>query len=242
MKTRFRLILAVALLPFTPADAQVMTPLPQINVSGSAEVKVVPDEVQLYVGAESRDTNLAGAKHQNDENIAKALQFLKEQGLADKDIQTDFLCVQPVYHERSPAIDYYTVQKNITVRLTTVTNFEAVLTGLLSSGVNHVLGVRFCTTQLRKYRDQARAMAVKAATEKAGAMASETHVKLGKVYNIGVNDWGGWINYGGYGGANGMYQYQNGVQNVAGDAPAEETFAVGQISVDASVNVTFLID
>jgi uncharacterized protein YggE len=236
--------LAIAVIMFhLSAWSQYLPPQPQISVSGSAEVKVAPDEIYLNVGVETRSANPADAKSQNDENISQALKFLKAQGIKDKDIQTDFLSVQPEYVGNSPTINFYSVQKNITAKLTNTTNFEAVLTGLLSNGVNYVHGISFRTSELRKYRDQARGMAVRAAKEKAEAMASATGVKLGKIYSVNVNDGGGWISWGGgYWGGGGMYQgYQNSVQNAGGDSETEGAFAIGQISVSASVNVSYLI-
>ena len=73
-------------------------------------------------------------------------------------------------------------------------------------------------------------------------------MKRGKVYNITANDWGGWWSpYGGYWGARGSGgMYQNSSQNISsGNASAEasdsSTLSVGQISVSASVNVSFRI-
>ena len=251
MKTRFLLILAVALLPFTPVFAQVMTPPPQINVSGSAEVKVAPDEIRLSVGVETRDQALDLARQQNDERIAGALAFLKGAGVPDKDVQTDFISVEPDYDYNSSHVKpvAYIVRKSIEIRVTAITNFEGIVTGLLTNGVNYIHGTDFRTSQLRKYRDQARELAIKAATEKADAMASALGVKRGKVYNINVNDWsGGWGGYGNAWGARwGGFNGQNNIQNLgvtsgeAGADTATETFSVGEISVSATVNVSFLI-
>ena len=62
MKTRLLLAIALIALPLAPAFAE-----PQINVSGSAEVKVAPDEIRLSVGVETRDETLDAARQQNDE-------------------------------------------------------------------------------------------------------------------------------------------------------------------------------
>jgi uncharacterized protein YggE len=252
MKTRFLLSLAVATLPFTSAFPQMMPQPPQINVSGSAEVKVAPDGIRLSVGVETRDENLDMARRQNDERIAGALAFLKGGGVKDKDVQTDFISVEPDYNYNSSHVKpvAYIVRKSIEIRVTAITNFEGLVTGLLTNGVNYVHGIDFRTSQLRKYRDQARELAIKAAKEKADAMASALGVKRGKVYNINVNGWsGGW---GGYQNRWGVQWAANGqvnnVQNlgalsdVANADTAGETFSVGEISVSATVNVSFLIE
>ena len=123
-------------------------------------------------------------------------------------------------------------------------NYEDILTGLINNGVNTVQGIEFHTSELRKYRDQARAMAIKAAREKADAMASELGVKRGKVYSVNVNDAGGWYGngYGYWGGGYGGGAFQNSVQNAGGTSVEEETFSAGQISVSATVSASFLIE
>ena len=80
--------------------------------------------------------------------------------------------------------------------------------------------------------------------EKADAMAAELGVKRGKVYNITANDWSGWWGSSrGYWGGRSAAMYQNSVQNSA-DPPevTDTTLSIGQISVSASVSVSFLIE
>lgn len=236
MKTHLILAIAVAILPLTQAFSQTPAQPPLINVSGSAEVKVAPDEIYLRVGVETRHENLEVAKHENDERVSKALGFLIASDVKGKDVQTDFINVEPTYDSNisrtKPVI--YIVRKSIEVNLTKIDAFEGLLTGLLTNGVNNVHGIEFRTSQLRKHRDVARAMAIRAAREKADALASELGVKRGKVYSINANDWGGR-----YGGA----MSQNAVQNTEGPSGAGDgTLSIGQISVSASVNVLFLIE
>jgi uncharacterized protein YggE len=94
-------------------------------------------------------------------------------------------------------------------------------------------------------------MAAKAAKEKADAMALALGVQVGKPINIAVNDWGGssswshggWGYSGGGGGGGGGQQGQNSVQDASiASGGTGATFAVGQISITASVTVTFLIE
>jgi uncharacterized protein YggE len=214
-------------------------PPPQITMSGSAEVKVAPDEIHLSVGVETRGDKLDDAKRQNDDRVAKVLQFLKGQGIKEKDVQTDFMNVEPNYDSkvsRSEAA-VYVVHKTIGVRLTDVTKFDAVLTGLLTNGVNRVNGIDFRTSELRKHRDTARAMAIRAAREKADALAGELGVKRGKVYSINATEGGGWWS------SRSAGMSQNVAQNAGGgSAESEGTLSIGQISVMATVNVSFLIE
>ena len=253
MKTKFVLLLALSLAAASPAFAQT-TPPPQISLSGSAEVKVAPDEIMLNVVVETRNETLEPARLENDQKIAAVLAFLKQGKIKDKDVQTDYINIQPDYnYNNSSSASHvkpvaYIVRKNLEIRLTDVSGFQNILTGLLTNGVNYVNGIDFRTTQLRKYRDQARAMAIRAAKEKAAALTSELGAKLGKVTSINAYDNSGYA--GNYWGMNrGFNGYNNAGQNqsvaTGGSGvsdTAEDTFAVGQISVSATVNVSFLIE
>ncbi|MDR3456333.1 MAG: SIMPL domain-containing protein [Verrucomicrobiae bacterium] len=252
MKTKIIVFLALMLAAMSPALAQT-TPPPQISLSGSAEVKVAPDEIMLNVAVETRSATLEPARLENDQKIAAVLAFLKQSKIKDKDIQMDYINIQPDYnYDNSLSQSHvkplaYIVRKNLEIRLVDVAGFQNILTGLLTNGVNYVNGIDFRTTQLRKYRDQARGMAIRAAKEKAQALTSELGAKLGKVTSINANDYSGY--YGNYWGMNrGFNGFNNAIQNQtaatgggASDAP-EDTFAVGQISVSATVNVSFLIE
>jgi uncharacterized protein YggE len=239
------LIAAVLVLPSSLAFAAAEPR--SINVSGSAEIKVVPDLILLDVGVESRHAQLDQAKRSNDENVAKALAFLKRSGVPDKDVQTDFISIEPSYHSdySSTKPQIYIVRKSIGIKLTRVGELENVLTGLLSSGVQYVHGIEFRTSQLRKHRDAARAQAIQAAKEKADALAAELGVRRGAVLNVSESYAGGWWRSGSRwgGGLSGGQMMQNVMQNSGGGEAADgETTSVGQISVSASVSTSFAID
>ncbi len=218
-----------------------------ISVSGSAEVKVPPDQIDLDVGVEVRDPSLDEAKAQNDAKVANVLKFLKDSGIDAKDVQTDFVGIHPEFeNERQTRPEVYVVQRSIGIRLRKVSDFEKVLAGVLKNGVNYVHGIDFRTTDLRKHRDAARQMAIRAAREKADALAGELGVKVGKVQSISENTWGGWWSWSGGSWRSRRYvgMYQNVAQNVGGaGGPSEDgSLSVGQISVSATVNVSFTLE
>ena len=71
MRNRYRLKLLLLVFTFiAPAlNVAAQNPRPTIDVQGSAEVKVVPDEVFILFGAETSDPDLKVAKSQNDERV-----------------------------------------------------------------------------------------------------------------------------------------------------------------------------
>jgi len=222
-----------------------------ISVSGSAEIKVPPDEVLLSVGVESRAVALADAKRANDAAVAKALAFLRASGVPDKDVQTDYVNIEPRYpYENDLKVverlrpEFYVVRKSIGVRLGRIGAYEEVLAGLLANGAQYVHGIEFRTTQLRKHRDAARALAIRAAQEKADALAGQLGVRRGEVQAVSESYSGGWWRggvgaWGNVGGGQGM---QNVVQQAGAGGEDGGTLAVGQISVNATVNASFAIE
>jgi len=219
---------------------------PSISVSGTAEIRVAPDEVNLRLGVESRDVKLDEAVKQNETRTAAVLKFLKDAGIDAKDIQTDFIEIQPQFNsdrrEQQIVPNFYLVRRNLGVRLRKVDQFDTVLAGTLRSGVNYVMGIEFRTTELRKHRDAARQQAIRAAKEKAVALASELDAKVGKPVTIHEQTGGGWWGWSGSPWSHGNAMIQNTIQSQPGGDPGEGNLSVGQISVTATVNVTFQLE
>src|SRR5512133_1182026 len=68
-----------------------------VSVSGSADIKVAPDEIEFTLGIETRDKNLLVAKKQNSEKLQKTVAVLRGLGIESKHIQTDYVSIQPDY-------------------------------------------------------------------------------------------------------------------------------------------------
>ena len=216
-----------------------------ISVSGEAELRVVPDEVLLSLGVESFDKVLKTAKTQNDAAIKRAIDVARSQGVLPEHIQTDYIGIEPKYDrgDITRALLGYEVRKSILIRLKDIRKFEDVLTGALEAGVTHVHGIEFRTTDLRKHRDAARVLAIKAAQEKAALLARESGRTVGKVQTIGEANYGYYSSYGSWWGPRyngGMTQ--NSIQNVGGmPVESDSTLAPGQISIRVSVHASYVL-
>ncbi len=213
-----------------------------ITVSGEAELKVVPDEVTIVVGIETLDKDLGKAKKENDERLRRIIAAAKAGGVEDKRIATDSIQIEPEYStdntERRRVLVNYLVRRTVQLVLRDVPRFDDLLTGVVNAGANLVHNVTFSTTELRKHRDHARELAMKAAHEKAAALAGAEGLKLRKPRSISELG-GGWsAGYGSFSRSGGMYQ--NVSQNVGGAAGGTEgSSAPGLISVSASVSILY---
>ena len=158
--------------------------------------------------------------------------------MADADIATSQLNISPEFdRERSGARTVtYTFRQELTVRLQDIAKADPLLTALLKSGVNIVDGVSYETSELRKHRDTARQMAIKAAREKADALTGELGAKRGKVFSIREV---------GYGDRSNRSMNAQQVARIPGlDAldTTGGTLAAGLISISASIEVAFIIE
>lgn len=218
----------------------------KITVTGEAVVNVRPNKIVISFGIETWDTDIMAAKQKNNDILKKAVSAMKQSGVPEKEIQTDHLSIEPRYKEDYLKRDFigYFVRNTFIVTLNEVEKVEDLVTKVLQAGVNYIHGIEFQTTEFRKYREQARELALKAAKEKAGKMASVLGQLVGKPIQINENysglpwryysSWWGWR----HGRQQGMAQ--NIVQDARGDAgEISDTIALGKISIRGNVTVVF---
>ncbi len=216
--------------------------LPTIKVTGTAEIQVVPDTATLSFTIARKDKSVAVAKRQNDETVAKVSALAKQFGVAVTDVKTDYIRVKETTRREKikgsdddymDVPDGYQVSRNLVVKLRDISKFETFLTALLDAGVDDVGSVVFSSSELRKYKDQARAQAVRAAREKAEAIAKEIGQTIGKAVSIEENDIDG---------------YRSPMANATsnsfslGDSDDNETVSVGTIPVKAQIEVRFILN
>ncbi|HEY5883676.1 MAG TPA: SIMPL domain-containing protein [Pyrinomonadaceae bacterium] len=216
------------------AEAQETYARPLITVTGQGEVLVVPDEVVFNLSATTVDKDLAIAQRKTDEVVKNVIALARTYQVPATQIQTGHISLEERFSDeeatRRPRVFIgYAVSKSIAIILRDVSKAEALLGELFKSGITRISSVDFRTTQDRKFRDQARAMAMKSAQEKAKAMALEIGQGIGKAFTIAEE--GSTRPFP----ANASFGYVS-AGSVA-DSPS--AIALGQISITARVTVSF---
>lgn len=219
-----------------------VTKLPTVQVTGTAEIFVVPDEVTFSLKVAKSDKNLVTAKNQNDENVGRILAIAKRFNIDSKDVKTDFITVAEKFdrkrldakdEEYSNIFAGYTVSKTVIVKLKDLKKFEEFFTEVVKIGVTQISNVSFQSSELRKYKDQARLMAIRAAREKAVAIAGAINQEVGKAVLIEEKDIDSYRS-----------PYANASSNsfsISDERDDTNTLAIGTISVKAQVEVQFLL-
>ena len=201
-----------------------------VRVFGSADVTVAPDHAIVELGVEKQSASAAIAKHSADTSSHKILQLLREKGISEKDVQTTLVSLKPQFnYSRSMKLEYFVAEQRVSIRVRDLATLDKLVEQLIKVGANRVDSIDYDVSDDRKYRDQARELAVKAAREKAQALAKALGQEIGKAYSIeerpeSPDEY--------LGASNVAYQYKN-------SAAGGSTTAAGQKTISASVIVSF---
>ena len=223
-----------------PVRAQETGRLPLISVTGQAEVKVAPDEAVFNIEVKNINKDLLAAKNLNDEVVRKILALARTYKIEPQNVQTDYINVEPEYEEEEVkgktrrVFVGYDVSKTVVVRLRDLSRFEELFSDLLKAGVTSIRNVEFRNTELRKHKDQARAMAIRAAREKAVALATEIGQGVGLAFSIIEEDTESRRDNASN---NSFLTVSSGIMS-----GSESTFAPGLISIRAQVSVSFRLN
>ncbi len=183
-------ILAAALSATTPFAARAAdTPPPMISVTGEAKVSVAPDLAEVNGGVTTQAKTAREASDSNNKAMAAVLAALKGAGIAEADVRTSRLSLQPqVSPMRSgadtPTIVGYHASNSVTVRVRDVARVAETVDALLAAGANDISGVNFLVSNASKWLDEARPKAIADARRKAEIYAKAAGVSVGAPLSI----------------------------------------------------------
>jgi len=215
-----------------------------VHVSGAAVVYVTPDRALLQLGVQSNGTTPDAVRRSNAQDIENVIRAISALGVQAKDIATDYYIVYPVYDDyNSLVIKGYRIDNTVSITLRDVGLVDETIIAALKAGANEIQDLQFYSSELRKYRDQARALAMEAAGEKAQALAEVAGAQAGCILSISENSWtqyyGSWR-----GGRETALWAQNVIQNASPSQGAslqmdDSPITLGQIAVRAEVNASY---
>jgi uncharacterized protein YggE len=211
------------------AGAQVTekTP-PHINVSGEGKIKVTPDQATITIGVENIGNDAADVKKKNDVAIDAVIKYLKSIKLPAEDYQTQRVSLNRNYDYTKKKYSF-TATQTIVINLKDLTKYDAMMMGLVDSGVNTIHGVEFKTSRLAQYESEARVKAVQVAKQKAIDYGTALGQKAGKAIVVTDN-------------TQTFYPVMRGMMSLQKEQSsdmARETLAIGEIEVIANVTISF---
>jgi uncharacterized protein YggE len=226
---------ALAPRPTSAVDSAGTTPEHTISVSGVGRVTTVPDVADVSVGVNITRTKISDAQAAAATAMNAVLAALREAGVADKDIQTTSLSLQPVYdysNNNSPRLTGYQISNTVTATVRQLDTISAVVDGALNAGANTLNGITFRLDDSTAAEAQARDAAMTNARAEADALARDAGVTISGVASISEQSV-----------VPPTPQPYFAAAGAALDKNAPSTpFSVGTNEVDVTVNVVYLIN
>ena len=157
-----------------------------IWVTGQGEATAVPDIAELRLGVEVQADTVAEAQGQASEAMDKVQQALKDNGVAEKDIQTQQFSIYPVTKWISDRDEQeiigYRVTNIVVAKIREIDEAGAIIDAVAEAGgdFTRIQGISFDVDDRTPYYEEARSKAFEDASNKAKQLAELAGVGLGK--------------------------------------------------------------
>jgi len=215
-----------------------------VTVQGSGQATLAPDVARVSFSVQNTATTVADAQTATTKQANAALDFVKTQGVADKDVKTLSYNISPQYsypnpcprgamcpdYSGTPKIIGYQVSETVQVTMRDLTKVGEMLGGLGKLEVQNVNGPDFALDDSTAGYDAARADAISKAQVQARLLAKQLGVRLGKIVNFSESS-GGYAYPMAYGLGGGVSASKESAPNVP----------VGENTYNANVSITYEI-
>ena len=162
-----------------------------IAVSGKGEVVVKPDIATVSFTVTEENLDVGVAQDTVNKTVAKIVDYIKTQGVNEKDIKTTGYNIYPRYnYVNATAYPYnqgtrvlagYDVSQSIEVKIRDLTKAGKIVSGLGEFGVKDMSGLNFSVDKQDEITKQARDLAIADARADAEKIAKGLGVRLVKI-------------------------------------------------------------
>ncbi len=188
----FGLLLSAAAVPAAlaqaaPPAADSVFRATTLNLSAYGETKVAPDMASIALGVMTEGKTAAEAMQANATRMSAVMASLRKAGIADKDIQTSNLNLNPQYkyqENQPPLLIGYQASNNVTITVHDLKRLGAAVDASVNAGANQVQGINFGLEDPTAAENAARAAAVKALVAKADLYAQATGYKVSRLVSL----------------------------------------------------------
>jgi len=159
-----------------------------VSVTGEGIVSVTPDVAHISIGVENQEVSANLAQQRNSAIMNDVLAAVKAAGVDESDIQTVRFNMWPVHswdmETNLSSVTGYTVSNNINITVRDIDMVGDVLAAASQAGANTASSVSFGLLDPAEAYNQALALAVADATEKARIIASSLGQNLGSAQHV----------------------------------------------------------
>lgn len=159
-----------------------------VSVSGEGRVSAAPDVANIALGVSSLAPTVAEAREQAAAALGAMIASMKANGVADKDIQTTQLNINPEYdyREGTSILRGFRVSNTVSAKLRDIDKTGEVVDDAVAAGGNNtqIEGIYFTIDDPTDLQEQARKAAVEDAKAKAEVLASAGGIEIGEPISI----------------------------------------------------------
>lgn len=231
MKRIFALILAALMLLCGTALADT-----ELEVNGNATVLVEADHVEISLGVYMVGTDLTEMQQKMNQTIANICTALEAQGVAEKDISTNYFYIYPQYDysEYFAKVVGYSLNNNLTIATDEIDTVGTLIDVAFAAGANSFDSINFSVKDETAAYHTALELAVQDAMDKAKVIAKAAGVQIKKIESI--DETAATYGYADNGSSERM-EYAT-----ADSAATGTTVRATQIEVSANVKITFEVN
>ena len=186
-----RIMVAAALLAAVPATAQPAEERPisgtRLDVVANGEVTRVPDIVHINAGVVTQAASATDAIRQNAARMEAVRAALRQAGIADRDIQTSSINLNPNYRyaeNQPPVLIGYQATNQVNVKFRDIANSGRILDALVAEGANQINGPMLAIDRPEAALDEARTQALTNARARAELYARSLNMRVARVLAI----------------------------------------------------------
>jgi uncharacterized protein YggE len=176
-----------ALAQAPPPAADTMFRATTLNLSAYGETRIAPDMATITLGVMTEGKTAAEAMQANATRMSAVMTSLRKAGIADKDIQTSNLNLNPQYkyqENQPPLLVGYQASNNVTITVHDLKKLGAAVDASVNAGANQVHGISFGLDDPSAAENAAREAAVKALGAKADLYAKATGYKVSRLVSL----------------------------------------------------------
>jgi len=157
-----------------------------IWVTGQGKVTIVPDIVTLRLGIEAQEASVAEAQTKATEAMNRAMAALTDNGVAEKDIQTQYFSIRRVTKwdrvKEEEVVVGYRVTNMVMAKIRDIDKAGSIIDAVAEAGgdLTRIDSVAFSVDDPSDYYEEAREKAMADAKAKAEQLAKLADVTLGK--------------------------------------------------------------
>jgi uncharacterized protein YggE len=160
-----------------------------INVGGTGRVTVTPDMATVIIGVVERADSAKVAQEQAAKKMAAVVDSIKKNGVADKDIQTINVSLNPVYDysDNTQKLIAYEANQSVQIKVRKLADTGAIIDEAVQAGAANVSSIMLSLADTTGPVAEARKLAVTDAKAKADQLASAAGVRIVSVMTITEN-------------------------------------------------------